>query len=251
LLYPTTLVTLIFAYWVDKVLFLKVYRLPKNIDEKMQNTVRNTLQAILILHISFAIWTYGNPDIFGTENQLSSSYSNLVNQEVNGSASYYSQQIGARIFLGHNVPLDILLALVIAMLIIRYFFYELLKRLFNLCCKCCVKNVYVDDSTSQKLPFYQLYSNDDLIDELQILDHQIRGNQSKQLEVLLNQRLNALELELKRREPLENYQQDKKFISLASYDVMLNPQYKPFIKAEIDSEVLSLEDQRKAKLHAN
>jgi len=236
LLYPVTLLTVIFIYWVDKVLFLKLYKLPKNFDEKIQETVRLTLEFLLLIHISFAIWTYGSPDIFGNENQLSSTYQNEVSQSVSSSNSYYAQQISARIFLGHNVPLDALFVIVVCMLLLKYVLFETLEKLFALCCKCCTNHFYVDDYTAEKLPFYQLYTDDELIDELEVLDSQIRHNTSPDLKILLNQRMNALELELQRRENLKNYQQEKTFISLASYNVMLNPKYKPFIKSEIEKD---------------
>jgi len=66
LLYVATLLSLIFIYWVDKVLLLKVYKLPKNFDEKLQETVRSCMLFLLILHIAFAVWTYGQPLIFGS-----------------------------------------------------------------------------------------------------------------------------------------------------------------------------------------
>ena len=81
LLYATTLITLIFSYFIDKFLcikpslihllltfhikVLKMLKLPKTLDEKLSQTVRKCLSVILPLHLIFAIWTYGSPSIFG------------------------------------------------------------------------------------------------------------------------------------------------------------------------------------------
>lgn len=43
---------------------LRVCRLPKNIDERIERFVKDTMFVILILHILFAIWIYGNSNIF-------------------------------------------------------------------------------------------------------------------------------------------------------------------------------------------
>jgi len=43
---------------------LRVSRLPKNYNEKLEAIVRVTLYYIVIIHLLFAIWMYGNTDIF-------------------------------------------------------------------------------------------------------------------------------------------------------------------------------------------
>jgi len=49
----------------------------------------------------------------------------------------------------------------------------------------------------------------------------------------------GLHLEKDRRDAGNNSQDSKQFISLASYDVMLNPEYKPFIQNEIEKYYLN------------
>jgi len=65
-LFMSTFVTLGLIYYVDKLLLLKFFRKPDHFDERMQETVRNVMIFILIIHCPFAIWTYGEPDVFGS-----------------------------------------------------------------------------------------------------------------------------------------------------------------------------------------
>jgi hypothetical protein len=234
LLFVSTIVTLIVIYWVDKLLFLKFFRLPKNFDEKLQETVRNTLIFILLIHLAFAVWTYGAPNIFGRLNQLNSDYKGLVSTAVG--ASYYAEQIGARIFLGHNIALDILFLVILAYIIFNLFLLELLLRFFQLCFRCCKKTQYVGDSSQAKLTFFQLLTDEELDDEIRFCQHRIRHTEHPGLKSLLQERFDSLWQEHTRRDRIPNYREDRCFISLPSYDVLLNPQYKKFTLNEIQQE---------------
>ena len=45
-------------------LVLKICRLPKNIDEEIEMYVKDILFCIIIVHLLFAIWIYGDSKIF-------------------------------------------------------------------------------------------------------------------------------------------------------------------------------------------
>jgi len=62
---------------VEKTLLLKICKLPKNIDEKLDKQVGETLFSIIIFHCIFAMWIFGNetyfneaPDLFTTDIEL-------------------------------------------------------------------------------------------------------------------------------------------------------------------------------------
>jgi len=48
-------------------LVLRLYRKPKNYDQKMQALVRKSLYFALLLHLGNAVWMYGQQQIFGGE----------------------------------------------------------------------------------------------------------------------------------------------------------------------------------------
>ena len=43
---------------------LKICRIPKNYDEKIEKYVTNVLFIIIILHLLMAIWIFGHEEIF-------------------------------------------------------------------------------------------------------------------------------------------------------------------------------------------
>jgi len=49
------------------ILVLKFYQLPRPFDDKLENTVRKGLFLVLFFHLIMAVWSYGNPQVFGNE----------------------------------------------------------------------------------------------------------------------------------------------------------------------------------------
>lgn len=44
---------------------LRICKIPKRFDEKLEQKVRQALYVILLIHLVFAVWVYGNPELFG------------------------------------------------------------------------------------------------------------------------------------------------------------------------------------------
>ena len=47
-------------------------------DDKLENVVRNILFFAMFFHLIFAVWTYGNPEIFDNEVNFSLSKEYLI-----------------------------------------------------------------------------------------------------------------------------------------------------------------------------
>ena len=47
-----------------KIVVMRICRIPKNIDNKLEEFVIKVLYIIVVIHLFIAIWTFGNPKIF-------------------------------------------------------------------------------------------------------------------------------------------------------------------------------------------
>jgi hypothetical protein len=85
------------SYVVDRYLLLRFYKRPPQRDERLQRKVVDFLPYALLLHLSFAVWMFGNPQILGR-----SAESALLASSVEGTASgvassaYVAEKIGRR-----------------------------------------------------------------------------------------------------------------------------------------------------------
>ena len=70
LLCISTLLFLVVQYWVDKYLILKHCRTPPNFDDQLETMVRQIFWVIIPFHLIFAIWIFGNPDLFVEDSQF-------------------------------------------------------------------------------------------------------------------------------------------------------------------------------------
>ena len=63
ILYLLGLIFIIFAYWTDKILFLKFYKTPPQYDDMLAERALNIVKLGLIVHIIMNIYIFSNSDI--------------------------------------------------------------------------------------------------------------------------------------------------------------------------------------------
>lgn len=71
ILYWSTTVQLVFIYFLDKFMVLRAARIPQNYSEKLGEIIRKILYYIIIVHLLFAIWLFGNSNIFSSDYDFS------------------------------------------------------------------------------------------------------------------------------------------------------------------------------------
>jgi hypothetical protein len=54
------------GYWVDKLLFLRFYRIPPQYGRELSRGVANTIQVAIIMHILVSMWAFGQDRLFDT-----------------------------------------------------------------------------------------------------------------------------------------------------------------------------------------
>lgn len=64
LLYPVGLLCAFSSYWIDKYLFLRLYRKPPLYDGSMAARARNLVKVALLIHCIMSIYIYSNDQIF-------------------------------------------------------------------------------------------------------------------------------------------------------------------------------------------
>lgn len=63
ILYPLGLISIIFTYWIDKILFLRFYKIPPQYDDVLAERAINIVKLGLLMHIIASIYIFSNSDI--------------------------------------------------------------------------------------------------------------------------------------------------------------------------------------------
>ena len=63
LLYPICCASFFITFWVDKFLFIRVYRTPPRYDIALMKTVRKTLKYAVVIHFLFGFYMVSNTEI--------------------------------------------------------------------------------------------------------------------------------------------------------------------------------------------
>lgn len=95
---------------------LKVARKPESYDEELELKVQSVMMYISFVHIVFAIWIYGNSEIFSKESAgIFDAAKNLITSQ--------QDNVGYRFFIRatytHNIVLLVLGIIILAYLIIE------------------------------------------------------------------------------------------------------------------------------------
>jgi len=64
ILYPIGLFSFFLTYWVDKILFVTVYRIPPRYDKGLAVRARRLISIAMIMHFMFAWYMFSNSAIF-------------------------------------------------------------------------------------------------------------------------------------------------------------------------------------------
>ncbi len=130
ILYVCGFLFLFICYWVDKILLLRFYRSPPQIDLFVAKLFDVIILAGLILHYCFAIWMYGNETILtsGSYDILNKIADWIKNKIV--SQDSIAIEILKRLTYSHNIICLIFLCLVLLIFIYNIF----LKGLVNVVC---------------------------------------------------------------------------------------------------------------------
>jgi len=239
LLYLTSLLQLAITYFFDKFFLLRVSRLPKNYDENLEQVVRPTMYVALVAHLMFAIFMFGNNDVFGqvvsTFSSVTDSVSSITNQ-ISTRTEDIPTKFFRRAVQDYNFILFILLIVFLAIFVVKGLLLGFLQRtVFALFMK--------DGQASNKLKagpknqvapenlpnytFFHVLKTEDLATLIRLTKVTIKGTQNQDLINLLKAKLALL-----KQEYLIKKQEDAgtpakiNFIGFYTYDVRLQPTYK-------------------------
>lgn len=255
-LYVTSFAQLVLTYFFDKLLLLRVCKLPKNYDEKLESVVRVTLYGVIVLHLCFTIFMYGNPNIF---NQSSSfdSYSSVVSS-ISNTLEEGSQNIVTKFLkratLNFNIPLVVVLLIFILIFAIDGLFLGFLKHtIFAAFSRDQdptrkLAKVHPEDAKEGKLnlnySFFQVIKSEDIAQLIKLTKVTMKHTQNENLKSLYNKKITFFKQQytMKRLAEDNNHvDQSINFIGFYSYDIRLNPTYKEqfAIEEQLDDENLS------------
>lgn len=237
-LYITSLAQLILTYFIDKYFLLKVSKLPKNYDQKLETVVRTTLYAAVIIHLVFAIFVYGQPDILDPSYSVISSVSGSVTQistKINSGTDNVIQKFFNRLTAGPNIVLFILLIVALAMYLLKGLIYNFFRE--SIIGAFQKDRDFARKSNSLKhgkkifefhdsLPFLKVLKSEDIAAMIRLTKVTIKSTQNQDLVELMKQKLDLLKQEYHIKKQEEDQKQTDpniNFIGFYTYDVRLNP----------------------------
>lgn len=159
-------------YWLDKWLFLRFYKTPPQYDLYLSTSFNYVILASIFLHLVFAIWIFGTPEIFSTGSSglgFLSSISNYVN-DLSVFNNSTGTEIGRRLSLSHNLILLALLILLVLFVLIRIIFVDIFRLIFF----CCIKEEILLDLTEEDIRIHKALCLNDVYKTYQIRKLQAR-----------------------------------------------------------------------------
>lgn len=232
-LYIITFVNLLIIYWLDKCYLLRICKLPKNYDEKLEEGIRNFLWIFLLVHITFAIWVYGNPTIFDTNLGLDSKFEAL-DKVAETNVPYVLYTWWTRAIRYQNLALGALFLILLVLMIVKGCFDSTLKQIYYICCK---GQKQIDQMSKYKFQasYYDLVKVHDLEEDIKLLTKQLAHCDNEDLKAKLESRLRKFQELLSKKHNLVDevdISSNKHFAGLFSYNIAHNPYYKPYFKVE-------------------
>ncbi|KRX00706.1 hypothetical protein PPERSA_00933 [Pseudocohnilembus persalinus] len=169
LLYFCVFLHLFLLFWFDKIWVLKICRIPKNYDEEMQNIVKKIIWIAPILHLIFAIFIYGNFQIFYESQTFIDEFSTFSDSK------YLQIFIERAVSRKYNIYLAILLLFILMVIILRIFVWTPIKHIFKRCCKTAyhkqnVKNPRRDQS------YYNFMSSEMIDQDIKLSEYYMEEN---------------------------------------------------------------------------
>nr|BAK01125.1 predicted protein [Hordeum vulgare subsp. vulgare] len=243
LLYFTSLLQLVITYFFDKVVLLRVSKLPKNYDESLEFVVRPTLYVILLLHLIMAIFGFGNTQIFqGTSNTFTS-YTDSISNTISDNSANVVTRFFKRTVLTQNIVLLVLLIIIIAGFLVKGVLVGFLKRTIfaffsNDEEKTNKKGAKIVPGALTDYTFFHVIKTEDLATLIRLTKVTIKSTQNQDLIKHLNSKLALLKQEYQMKQKSDPHPVN--FIGFHSYDVRVQASYSDqFAIAEmIDDETL-------------
>lgn len=117
-------VTASVAYWTDKHLFLRYYRVPPRFGRKLSRGVANTTQFALLLHLLVSIWAYAQDELFPAPDPSAPSPSTPIIRSVTRVVDRFTRWTGPKLHpylvRPHIAPLVLTLVVLAALLAGRH-----------------------------------------------------------------------------------------------------------------------------------
>lgn len=123
----------IFAtYYVDKYLFLRFYKKPKQFDPFINNIFTHLTLITVLIHMFVGIWIYGNPYLLidnsaNSIDVVGASFRNIISLDPNS----YANEIVSRFTLKHNAILLCCIILLGVYLVLRYTIFNIVRSVFG------------------------------------------------------------------------------------------------------------------------
>jgi hypothetical protein len=135
------------TYWVDKAVFIRLYRTPPDYDISIGTDATRLLPYALLLHLLIAGWVYGNKEIFISKDYFADQVATSATGDgaaVGGTTSltqsgrefiddYDQYDISARLFQVHMLPIMVLMFCAMSWLLLL----KPINALFGASCECC------------------------------------------------------------------------------------------------------------------
>jgi len=252
-LYVTSFAQLIITYYFDKLFLLRVCKLPKNYDEKLEQVVRITLYGIIILHLLFTIFMYGNPSIFNQQTSTFDALSSTIS-DISSSLSEESDSMVTKFFrraaLSHAIPLVVLLFIFLIIFLVNGVLLGFLKRtVFAFFARDSDQSRKIADSSkpgkvNPNYSFFQVIKSEDIAQMIKITKVTMKQTQNETLKTLFKKKIEFLKQQYILKRNAEDNKQldaDVNFIGFHSYDIRLHPTYKEqfAIEEQLDDENLN------------
>ena len=176
LLYPIGMLQYFFTYWVDKFLFLRLYKTPPRYGIEMSEVTRKTMVVAVFLHWLFAFYMYSNSQIFTYSSSIE--YIDYLRGQVQSNVGSYIDEATAgayitvtRVLQPHALIYLIAFAVFIIVNVLAQVFLTLCKDSCAGFCCCC----FTGKSRSKAL---YTYSNN-IYEDLSIEDLRTEYAKSK------------------------------------------------------------------------
>jgi hypothetical protein len=147
ILYVCCFLFMFITYWVDKILLLRFYRKPPNIDLFVAELFDIMILFGMILHFAFAIWMYGNKGIlYSAPVKILDDIAEWIRYNIDAQDGSYAAEIVNRITLTHNVICFIFLCVIVLIFIWNIFLKGLLYYMVCFCRRKTLIKKVRDDS---------------------------------------------------------------------------------------------------------
>lgn len=124
---------LLLTFYIDKFLFLRLYRIPPQFDLIISRVFLNVLFFAIFVHLCFGIWIYGNPYFLvdSTSNSSLDVVSEYLRDFINVNDNSYAAEIVNRLTTKHNALMVCFAIIVLLIIIFKFAFIEIFTVCFN------------------------------------------------------------------------------------------------------------------------